>query len=107
MVGWRSTRLCRSKETTPKLFFNWLAAHRTNDATPPIWVTEHYKEYSETAHPYSDALLTPVYQQNDPMTQLKLPPKRLKEHFNRPSAVVLQSDDLLVLLDEFLAQIVI
>ncbi|MBO9482834.1 hypothetical protein [Salinisphaera sp. G21_0] len=94
-----------SNEVIRKIFFSWLAAHQRNDATPPIWVTYQYNIYSETRQPYYELMLTPANQQDDPMTQLKLPPKRLKDHFNRPSAVVLQEDDLLVLLDEFLALI--
>ncbi|MBO9482832.1 AAA family ATPase [Salinisphaera sp. G21_0] len=90
-----------------KIFFIWLAAHHRNDATPPIWVTQQYNIYSEAKRPDNEPLLTAANQQDDPMTELKLPPKRLKEYFNRPSAVVLQADDLLVLLDEFLAQIAI
>uniref|UniRef100_UPI002148D593 transglutaminase-like domain-containing protein n=1 Tax=Endozoicomonas sp. SESOKO1 TaxID=2828742 RepID=UPI002148D593 len=92
-------------EVIRKIFFSWLAAHHMNDATPPIWVFYEYNEYSLTKQPYYNAALTPAYQQVDSMTQLKLPPERIKDHFNQPSAVVLQKDDLLVLLDEFLAQI--
>ncbi|WP_209278542.1 AAA family ATPase [Thalassotalea sp. G20_0] len=88
-----------------KLFFNWLAAHHTNDSNPPIWVIYYYEEYSETAQPYFESMLTHADHQVDPIAHLKLPPKRLKEYFNQPSAVVLQKDDLLLLLDEFLAQI--
>ena len=88
-----------------KIFFNWLAAHHMNDATPPIWVTAQYNTCYEARRPYYELLLMHTNQQDDPMTELKLPPKRLQEHFNRPSAVVLQADDLLVLLDEFLALI--
>ncbi len=88
-----------------KIFFIWLAAHHRNDTTPPIWVTQQYNIYSEAKRPGYEPLLTAANQQDAPMTELKLPPKRLKEYFNRPSAVVLQADDLLVLLDEFLAQI--
>ncbi|WP_422449612.1 AAA family ATPase [Endozoicomonas sp. ALB091] len=92
-------------ESIRKIFFNWLAAHHMNDTTPLTWITHYYEEYSETVQPFFTTLLTHADQQVDPMTQLKLPPKRLKDHFNRPSAVVLQEDDLLILLDEFLAQI--
>lgn len=94
-----------SDQAIRKIFFSWLAAHHMNDATPPIWVFYEYDEYSLTKQPYYNSALTPANQQVDPMAQLKLPPKRLKEYFNQPSAVVLQKDDLLVLLDEFLAQI--
>ena len=41
------------------------------------------------------------------MVELKLPPERLRDYFNQPSAVVLQVDDLLLLLDEFLSLITI
>ena len=37
--------------------------------------------------------------------QLKLPPQQIKGYFNQASAVVLQKDDLLVLLDEFFSLI--
>ena len=40
-------------------------------------------------------------------SQLKLPPQQIKGYFNRASAVALQKDDLLVLLDECLSLIAI
>ncbi|WP_163373083.1 transglutaminase-like domain-containing protein, partial [Endozoicomonas acroporae] len=100
-----SEKVSVSNGAIRKIFFIWLAAHHRNDTTPPIWVTQQYNIYSEARRPDYEPLLTAAIPQDDPMTELKLPPKRLKEYFNRPSAVVLQADDLLVLLDEFLAQI--
>ena len=88
-----------------KIFFYWLAAHHMNNATSPIWLTRLYDGYSETAQPYRDVFLTVDKDEVDPMARLKLPPQRIKDYFNQPSAVVLQKDDLLVLLDEFLALI--
>ena len=87
-----------------KIFFYWLAAHHMNGATSPIWLFLLYDYYSETVQPYFELPLT-AYQQVDPMAELKLPPERIKDYFNQSSAVVLQKDDLLVLLDEFLSLI--
>ncbi|WP_101748649.1 AAA family ATPase [Endozoicomonas acroporae] len=87
-----------------KTFFYWLAAHHMND-TPPIWLTHLYDFYCVTAQPFWEKVLTYSNHRVDPMAQLKLPPEHIKNCFNQPSAVVLQKDDLLVLLDEFLALI--
>ncbi|MBO9496089.1 hypothetical protein J7438_18665, partial [Thalassotalea sp. G20_0] len=87
-----------------KTFFYWLAAHHMND-TPPIWLTRLYDFYYVTAQPFWEMLLTYNNHNVDPMAQLKLPPEPIKNCFNQPSAVVLQKDDLLALLDEFLALI--
>ncbi|WP_422463429.1 AAA family ATPase, partial [Endozoicomonas sp. ALB115] len=88
-----------------KIFFYWLAAHHMNDTTSPVWLTCYYGNYSRTVQPYIDNWLTLDDCKVEPMARLKLPPERIKYCFNQPSAVVLQTDDLLVLLDEFLALI--
>ena len=92
-------------EKTESLFFYWLAAHHMNETVSPIWLGVRYQYYSEAAQPlYYHCLL---YSDYDVIAsaQLKLPPKRIKDYFNQPSAVVLQNDDLLLLLDEFLSLI--
>ena len=88
---------------TKMLFFYWLAAHQMNDATSPIWLTSHYQKYSETVEPFKDSLITVSDGAIYTADKLKLPPERIKEYFNQPSALVLQKDDLLLLLDEFLS----
>ncbi|WP_163373307.1 transglutaminase domain-containing protein [Endozoicomonas acroporae] len=88
-----------------KIFFYWLAAHHMNDTTSPIWLTWYYNNYSKAVQTYLDSRLTLDDCKVEPMARLKLPPERIKYCFNQPSAVVLQTDDLLVLLDEFLALI--
>ncbi|WP_257293828.1 AAA family ATPase [Endozoicomonas sp. YOMI1] len=94
-------------EIIKKIFFYWLAAHHMNDTTSPIWLTYSYDRYSETVQPFRDDHLTLDDCEVDPMAPLKLPPERIKDYFNQPSAVVLQKDDLLVLLDEFLSLIAV
>ena len=87
-----------------RIFFYWLAAHQLNDAIPPIWLKTGYEVYSEGVRPFRHYYLT-IDDEVDSIAQLKLPPERIKEYFNQPSAVVLQQDDLLLLLDEFLSLI--
>ncbi len=96
------------RETVTTIFFYWLAAHHMNETVSPIWLEYLYCEYSETAQPFqTSALMTGERTEHEvnPITKLKLPPERLKDYFNQPSAVVLQKDDLLLLLDEFLSLI--
>ncbi|MBO9484319.1 AAA family ATPase [Salinisphaera sp. G21_0] len=88
-----------------RIFFYWLAAHHINDTTSPVWLSCYYNSYSKTVQPYIDNSLMLDDLKVEPMARLKLPPERIKYCFNQPSAVVLQKDDLLVLLDEFLALI--
>ena len=88
-----------------KIFFYWLAAHQMNDATSPIWLTSLYDYYSETVQPFNDDHLTLDNCEAGSLARLKLPRERIKGYFNQPSAVVLQKDDLLALLDEFLVLI--
>ena len=93
-------------ETVKEIFFYWLAAHHMNETVSPIWLEYLYSQYSETAQPFKTyALMTTecTGMDIDPMAKLKLPPERIKDYFNQPSAVVVQKDDLLVLLDEFLS----
>ncbi|WP_422468862.1 hypothetical protein, partial [Endozoicomonas sp. ALC013] len=92
-------------EIIKKIFFYWLAAHHMNDTTSPIWLNYWYSSYSKTVQPYLDICLTLDDHKVEPMARLKLPQQCIKYCFNQPSAVVLQTDDLLVLLDEFLALI--
>ncbi|MBO9495906.1 AAA family ATPase [Thalassotalea sp. G20_0] len=91
-----------------QIFLCWLAAHHIHHATPPIWLAMFYDYYAETMQPIQpiqEFFLTDGDDGVDPMLQLKLPPESIKGYFNQPSAVVLQTDDLLVLLDEFLTLI--
>ncbi len=89
--------------TVKTIFFHWLAAHHMNDTTSPIWLTYDYRAYGETAQPFRQFHL--IVSDDNLKTRLKLPPERIRDYFNQPSAVVLQEDDLLALLDEFLALI--
>ena len=88
-----------------KEYFYWLAAHNMNDIISPLWLMRNYGCYSETAQPFRNYFLMVSDDDIDPIVQLKLPPKRIKDYFNQPSAVVLKKDDLLLLLDEFLSLI--
>ena len=88
-----------------KIFLYWLAAHHINDTTSPIWLTDAYDGYSETRQPFIYSHLIRYNDEINPNCFLKLPPERIKAYFNQPSAVVLQKDDLLILLDEFLSLI--
>ena len=87
------------------LFFYWLVAHHMNETVSPIWLGVRYQYYSEAAQPHYCECLTYADYEVIASAQLKLPPKRIKDCFNQPSAVVLQNDDLLLLLDEFLSLI--
>ncbi len=87
------------------LFFHWLAAHHMNDTISPIWLMRDYQCYGETAQPFRQSNLVVSDDCYYLETRLKLPPERIRDYFNQPSAVVLQNDDLLALLDEFLALI--
>ena len=87
------------------LFFYWLVAHHMNETVSPIWLGVRYQYYSEAAQPHYCDCLTYADYEVIASAQLKLPPKRIKDYFNKPSAVVLQNDDLLLLLDEFLSLI--
>ena len=95
----------RLNEIIEKLFFYWLAAHHMNETVPPIWLEKEYRRYSETAQPFGYHHLLAYNSQVKALAQLKLPPERIKDYFNQPSALVLQRDDLLVLLDEYLSLI--
>ncbi len=94
-------------KTIEQLFFYWLAAHHMNETISPLWLFSGYKSYSETAQPIWTYCLTASNSVDDTDHEeiLRLPPELIKDYFNLPSAVVLQKDDLLVLLDEFLSLI--
>ena len=86
-----------------RVFFYWLAAHHMDETVSPIWLGVQYQYYSETAQPVRCQHLVNSRIRICPKAYLKFSPQRIKDYFNRPSAVVLQKDDLLLLLDEFLA----
>ncbi len=88
-----------------RLFFYWLAAHHTNESVSPVWLAKNYQSCSETARPFYFDYLVDHTWEVEKTARLILPPERIKEYFNQPSAVVLQKDDLFVLLDEFLSLI--
>ena len=92
-------------EIIKRIFFYWLAAHQMDDATSPLWLTYRYKSYGETVKPFKNFHFTESEKRINCKAQLRLPPERIKDHFNQPTAVVLQKDDLLLLLDEFLSLI--
>ena len=91
------------------LFLCWLVAHHMDKTTPPIWLYSRYQVYVETSQPFniSSFCSWSDLKGERSVSELKLPPERLKDYFNQPSAVVLQVDDLLLLLDEFLSLIAI
>ena len=86
------------------LFLCWLVAHHMDETVSPIWLSFQYQIYIETAQPFGIYRFS-NWKGERSMAELKLPPERLKDYFNQPSAVVLQVDDLLLLLDEFLSLI--
>ena len=88
-----------------RVFFYWLAAHHMDEAVSPIWLERQYQNYSEAAQPVRFELLTNANEDISSKAHLNFSPERIKDYFNRPSAVVLQKDDLLLLLDEFLSLI--
>ena len=89
------------------LFLCWLAAHHMDETTSPIWLSYQYQVYFETVRPFHPCHFFFNWKRGRSMVELKLPPERLRDYFNQPSAVVLQVDDLLLLLDEFLSLITI
>ena len=86
-----------------RVFFYWLAAHHMDETVSPIWLDTQYQYYSETAQPVRYYCLANNRVQVSSKAHLTFSPEKIKDYFNRPSAVVLQKDDLLLLLDEFLA----
>ena len=88
-----------------RTFFYWLAAHHMDDTTSPLWLMYRYKSYGETVKPFKNCHFTESEERVNCKAQLRLPPERIKDYFNQPTAVVLKKDDLLVLLDEFLSLI--
>ena len=73
----------------------------------PIWLEKRYQSYSETSQLFYSTHLMAYEWEAKCFVQLKLPPQQIKGYFNQASAVVLQKDDLLVLLDECLSVITI
>ena len=88
-----------------RVFFYWLAAHHMDETVSPIWLETQYQYYSETAQPVRYQYLVNSDFHVCSKAHLTFSPERIKDYFNRPCAVVLQKDDLLLLLDEFLSLI--
>ena len=72
------------------MFFYWLAAHHMDDTTLPLWLMYRYENYGETAKPFKKSHFTESEERVNCKAQLRLPPERIKDHFNQPTAVVLQ-----------------
>ena len=93
---------CAVVKVIENLFFYWLANHYPGtDEDALIWLSHEYQRVYKAKLPPNENLLS----EDDSDGQkplLHLPPERLKVFFHQPSAVVLQSEDLLALLDEFL-----
>ena len=86
------------------LFFFWLAAHhRGIEGEVPVWLCREYLLAYTGKYPPSENYLSEQDSAKKPLFQL--PPERIKAFFNRPSAVVVQTSELLKLLDEFLGLI--
>ena len=84
------------------LFFYWLANHYSGtDEDALVWLSHEYQYVYKAKLPPNENLLSED-DSDGPRPLLHLPPERLKAFFHQPSAVVLQSEDLLALLDEFL-----
>ena len=93
---------CAVVKVIENLFFYWLANHHPGaDEDALIWLSHEYQYVYKAKLPPNENLLS----EDDSDGQkplLHLPPERLKAFFHQPSAVVLQREDLLALLDEFL-----
>ena len=86
------------------LFFFWLAAHhRGIEGEVPVWLCREYLLACTGKYPPSENYVSEQDSAKKPLFQL--PPERIKAFFNRPSAVVVQTSELLKLLDEFLGLI--
>ena len=86
------------------LFFFWLAAHhRGIEGEVPVWLCREYQLACTGKYPPSENYVSEQDSAKKPLFQL--PPERIKAFFNQPSAVVVQSSELLKLLDEFLGLI--
>ena len=84
------------------LFFCWLAAHHHgSEGEVPVWLCPGYHKAFTGKYPPSGNYLSEEYSAYRALFQL--PPERIKAFFNQPSAVVVQTSELLSLLDEFLA----
>ena len=76
-----------------------------DDTTSPLWLMYRYKSYGETVKPFKNFHFSESEERINCKAQLILPSERIKDYFNQSTAEVLQKDDLLVLLDEFLSLI--
>ena len=86
------------------LFFFWLAAHhRGIEGEVPVWLCREYLLAYTGKYPPSENYVSEQDSAKKPLFQL--PPERIKAFFNQPSAVVVQTSELLKLLDEFLGLI--
>ena len=93
---WRQTRVIEG------LFFCWLAAHHHgSEGEVPVWLCPEYRQAFTGKYPPHENYLSEEYSAYRALFQL--PPERIKAFFNQPSAVVIQTSELLSLLDEFLA----
>ena len=93
---------CAVVKVIENLFFYWLANHHTGtEEDALVWLSHEYQYVYKAKLPPNENLLSED-DSDGPRPLLHLPPERLKAFFHQPSAVVLQSEDLLALLDEFL-----
>ena len=84
------------------LFFCWLAAHHhSSEGEVPVWLCHEYRHAFTGKYPPSEKDLSDGCSAHRALFQL--PPESFKAFFNQPSAVVVQTSELLSLLDEFLA----
>ena len=84
-----------------KLFFYWLATHQGSNSDGPIWLYDRYCRYLMTKLP--SRMWSINLHNNSP--KVRLPPQLIREYFCQPDAGVVQGDELLMLLDEFLGLI--
>ena len=84
-----------------KLYFYWLATHQDSNSNGPIWLGNRYRKCIITSLPTFIQPLTLIFNS----FSVDLPLHRIKEYFCQPDAEVVQREDFLVLLDEFLGLI--
>ena len=96
---------CAVVKVIENLFFYWLANHYPGtDEDALIWLSREYQYVYKAKLPPNENLLSED-DSDEQKPLLHLPPDRLKAFFHQPSAVVLQSADMLALLDEFLLSV--
>ena len=83
------------------LYFYWLATHQDSNSGGPIWLCSRYSVCCVTRLPTCGQ----YFVSPDGTRKVHLPAQLIKEYFGQPEAEVVDGDEFLVLLDEFLGLI--